>query len=377
MVVVGAGIIGAACAYYLSKAGAAVTVIDKQGAATHASRASFAWLNATWAKQPKSYHHFSQLSLRLWKEVQTELNIPIRWQGSLEWFNSEKRHKKLVADIKEQIAWGEAAKIINTHETRTLEPFLLIPDDKQFAYSGNDGAVDPVLATNIFLSAAKAIGAKFMAPVRAEATVITEGRVTGISTSTGFLAADKVVLAIGANDSAFSRLGKMVIPQRSTPGVIAVTHPLPPIINSVVSAPGVHIHQREDGVIVLGEQSGSPKDQAHLLRLAGRPNDFPNPAVALAHGDHILKAATHYFPRLRKARISQAYIGWRPLPLDGHPVVGPSDSWPDVFAALAHSGITLAPLIGKLLSFEVVTGHSIPELETYRPSRKFESVVRY
>lgn len=63
VVVAGAGIIGASIAYQLAKAGASVTVIDRQGPATHASGATFAWINATWAKTPRSYHSLNQDSI--------------------------------------------------------------------------------------------------------------------------------------------------------------------------------------------------------------------------------------------------------------------------------------------------------------------------
>jgi glycine/D-amino acid oxidase-like deaminating enzyme len=44
VVVAGSGIIGASAALYLARAGADVTVIDRTGPATHASRGSFAWI---------------------------------------------------------------------------------------------------------------------------------------------------------------------------------------------------------------------------------------------------------------------------------------------------------------------------------------------
>ena len=56
ILVVGAGLIGASIAYHLSILGAKVTVIDKQGPASHASRGTFAWINASYAKQPQHYH---------------------------------------------------------------------------------------------------------------------------------------------------------------------------------------------------------------------------------------------------------------------------------------------------------------------------------
>jgi glycine/D-amino acid oxidase-like deaminating enzyme len=91
VVVAGAGIIGASIAYHLAKAGASVTVIDKEGPASHASRGTFAWINATWAKQPQSYHTLSQSSVSNWRDLAQSLDLPVRWGGSLEWFNNVER----------------------------------------------------------------------------------------------------------------------------------------------------------------------------------------------------------------------------------------------------------------------------------------------
>ena len=51
--VIGGGIIGASVAYHLAKLGASVTLLERHEIATRASRGTFAWLNATWAKQPR------------------------------------------------------------------------------------------------------------------------------------------------------------------------------------------------------------------------------------------------------------------------------------------------------------------------------------
>ncbi len=63
ILVVGAGLIGASIAYHLSIAGAKVTIIDKQGPASHASLGTFGWINASYAKQPEHYHSLSQQSV--------------------------------------------------------------------------------------------------------------------------------------------------------------------------------------------------------------------------------------------------------------------------------------------------------------------------
>jgi glycine/D-amino acid oxidase-like deaminating enzyme len=189
--------------------------------------------------------------------------------------------------------------------------------------------------------------------------------------------ADRVVLATGAATGLLERIAGYDIPQRSTPGVIAVTRPLPRLLNRIVVAPGIHMHQRDDGRVVLGEQDGAPGNEAHDMRLKGRPNDFPSAAIAQAHGERMLAVARTFCPGLAGAQIEAAYIGWRPLPVDGHPVIGAHPASPDIYVAVMHSGVSLAPIVGQLAAHEIANDLVVERLELYRPDRAFETVTRY
>lgn len=377
MVVAGAGIIGASIAYHLAKAGATVTVIDKAGPATHASRGTFAWINATWAKQPQHYHALNQDGLADWKRLQQQLDLPIRWAGSLEWFDSPARQQQLALQIDEQQAWGEPARMIDSVELTTLEPNLRLDAVASAAYSPNDGAVDPVLATRALLSAAEQHGARIRYPVELQSVAMAGGRLRSIATSAGAINAARLVLATGAAPDASSKFAGIDVPQRSTPGVIAITEPVAPILHRVVSAPGIHLHQRDDGRFVLGEQDGAPDNVAHATRLKNRPNDFPSPELGAQHGNRLLLAARRVVPALEAAKIDSVFIGWRPLPLDGHPVLGFSPTRPDVYLAVMHSGVSLAPIVGQLAAHELTGGDLVPQLEPFRPTRDFQSIRRY
>jgi glycine/D-amino acid oxidase-like deaminating enzyme len=377
VVVAGAGVVGASIAYHLAKAGASVTVIDRLGPATHASRGTFAWVNATWAKQPRHYHALSQDGLANWKDLQQLLDLPIRWGGSLEWFDNDIRQEQLAAQIAEQIEWGEPARMVSASEIAKLEPNLKIGPGVSAAYSSNDGAVDPVLATRRLLDAAKQLGATVSYPCELIDTSMSDGRLTSVETTTGSIKADRLVLATGAAPGPPSRIAGIDIPQRSTPGVIALTKPMPRLVNRIIVAPGVHMHQRDDGRFVLGEQDGAPKTEAHALRLEGQPNDFPTKLVAQEHGDRILDIATRFVPGIADAEVDTACIGWRPLPIDGHPVLGVNPDRRDVYMAIMHSGVSLAPIVGQLVSLELIEDVVIERLERYRPTRSFEHVERY
>ncbi|MBO6563585.1 MAG: FAD-binding oxidoreductase [Pseudomonadales bacterium] len=377
VVVAGAGIVGVSIAYQLAKAGAVVTVIDKEGPATHASRGTFAWINATWAKQPRHYHRFSQDGLESWKTFQGALSLPIRWGGSLEWFDGEARQQRLVEQIAEQVAWGEPARMIDANEFKSLEPHVKIPEGLVAAYSPNDGAIDPVMATQKLLDAARALGATVVFPSALVGTSMVKGRLSSVQTSGGHIPADRLVLATGAEAQLPQQISGLEIPQRSTPGVIVITKPMPRLLNRIIVAPGVHIHQREDGRIVLGEQAGAPNTEAHAQRLRNRPNVFPDEAIAHQHGGRILASAFGFVPDIRRAEIESVYIGWRPLPLDGHPVLGANPEQPDVYLAIMHSGVSLAPIVGQLVAQELSGGVAIDQLAPYRPTRTFQRVERY
>lgn len=377
IVVAGAGIVGASIAYHLAKSGASVTVIDKLGPATHASRGTFAWINATWAKQPRHYHALNQDGLTRWGDLAELLNLPVRWGGSLEWFTNQDRHKRLVTQIAEQVEWGEPARIVSHAEVAELEPNLKFDAESGAAYSPNDGAVDPVLATHLLLNAAERLGAIVRYPSELEGISRSGGRLTVVETSTGSIKADRLVLATGAAVELPKNVAGIDIPQRSTPGIIAVTEPMPRLINRVIVAPGIHMHQRDDGRIILGEQDGAPKNEAHAIRLKERPNDFPAQIIARQHGERMMSVAKQFIPDIAKASIDAAYIGWRPLPIDGHPVIGASPATNDVYLAIMHSGVTLAPIVGQLVAQELTKNTPVEGLENYRPTRKFEAIKRY
>lgn len=377
IVVVGAGIVGASIAYHLAKTGAAVTVIDAVGPATQASRGTFAWINATWAKQPQSYHGLNQAGLSSWASLQTDLGIPVKWGGSLEWFTTEERQARLAEQIDEQIAWGEPAAMLPADRLAEMEPEVDFSGVSTAAFSGNDGAVDPELATRILLEAAQAYGAIVRYPCELLDVSMSGGAVTSVETNLGSVPTDKIVLATGAAPDAAKQFAGLDVPQRSTPGVIAITKPMPALLNRLVIAPGVHMHQRTDGRIVLGEQDGAPDTEAHTARLRDRPIVFPTPDMAEAHYRRIHAVATRFVPKFEAAEAETVHIGWRPLPLDGHPVLGVSPNRPDVYLAVMHSGVSLAPIVGQLVAQEILVGDQIDRLADYRPSRAFERVKRY
>jgi glycine/D-amino acid oxidase-like deaminating enzyme len=200
---------------------------------------------------------------------------------------------------------------------------------------------------------------------------LAKGRLTAVQTSRGDIAADRLVLATGASADAARRFADFDFPQRDTPGATTLTAPMPRLVNRVLWLPGVHLHQRDDGRLVLGEDDGPPQNDAHAARLAGHPNGFPSRELALEHAERMRVLAQRFVPSLAKLEVGDVRICWRPMPLDGYPVLGASPARPDVYLAVTHSGVTLAPIVGRYVAQEIVDGELAKSLQDFRPARKF------
>ena len=371
VVVAGAGIIGASIAWHLAKAGAEVSVIDREGPATRASRGSFAWINATWSKQPRHYHRLNQAGVEGWRALERELKLPVRWGGSLEGVVDAALAAELPARVAEQLAWGEKTRLVGRAELDSLEPDVDFSTLGKVVFSGHDGATDPVAATRAFLDAAIALGARVEYPCELTGVTLARGRLSAVQTSRGDIAADRLVLATGAAADAGRRFADLDVPQRHTPGLTVLSAPMPRIVRRVLWLPGVHLHQRGDGRLVLGEEAGPPANEAHAARLAGRADAFPSRDIALEHAERIGAAARKYVPGLPRLDVEDVRICYRPMPLDGHPVLGASPARPDVYLAVTHSGVTLAPVVGALVAQEILDGKPAGSLKEFRPERRF------
>lgn len=371
VIVVGAGIVGASIAYYLAKRGCEVTIIDKGLPASQASGNTFAWINAAYANSPQSYLSLRLAALAEYAKLSSEVSFPIRWSGSLEWFQDAENTRRLADDIARfQDVPGSATTMIDRAAAARIEPNLEVGGDFSLAHSTNDGAIDAKAATQAIFDRALELGARTVLLAEVE-TIRKRRRSVRVTTTGGDFDADLVVAAAGVDSRNIGRMvGERIdTDARSTPGIIATTGPLPMIINTVLYPPRVHLHQLPDGRVVIGEKAGAPATDTHRQALNRRPNAFPDDAQAAGHALRLLAMAREYVPELGQARNVDVGIGWRPMPPDGLPIVGHGKEAPYVYFATMHSGVTLAPIIGRYAADEILDGSRITALADFRPDR--------
>jgi len=366
VVVIGAGIVGCSIAWHLARRGCDVTILESREPAAQASGNSFAWLNGGDAAQPLSYHVLRAYAIGEHRRIAGELDWPVRWGGSLEWHESG--NDELARNVRVMQSRGTAMRLVRPDELRAIEPGIAVARGTPLAYAEQDGALDPAGATRLLFDSARELGVQAVVPARVTGIEADRGR-QRVLTNVGSFDADSVVVAAGVGASAIAKMAGLTLTQNSTPGVIAISEPMQRVVNTVLYGPAVHVHQRSDGRVVFGEKGGPPDAEEHRALLADRPNRFPTAELATEHATRILDAARKIMPGLAGATFGQVGVGWRPMPADGLPVLGRPRSAPGLYFAVMHSGITLAPLVGRLVSTELLDGVELDVLSDFRFDR--------
>lgn len=375
--VVGAGIVGGAIAFHLARRGAQVTLIDAGDPGMGATSHSFAWINS-FGKEPRHYGALNRRALDTWDRFARLLDadIGLRWGGQLTWAATDEDAEALARKVAGLQSWGYVARMIDEAEMLRLEPGLRPGTVKAAAYSDNDGHVQGTLVAQTCASRVQQLGGSLVFGSTVTGLATHGGRVTSVQLAGGppprgsapdgvapaAVPCDAVVLAAGVDTTSLAEMAGVHIPQEKSPGVVVRTEPLPPVLRSVAAlyAPAaggedrkVHVRQGTDGIVLMGEGS-----QESLAR-----DDSPR------HAAKILARASEYLPALAAATPLPVPVGYRPMPVDGLPVLGYTRTVPNLYVALMHSGITLAPLVGELATMEILDGARVDILEHYRPER--------
>ncbi|MDA4847401.1 NAD(P)/FAD-dependent oxidoreductase [Hoeflea poritis] len=349
-IVIGGGIVGASIAYHLARRGAAVTLIDGNDPQQGATARSFAWINA-WSGRTMPYMRLRHHAIGEYHRLQQELNgaLPLKWNGTLIWkagpAETEKRARRLAKA-------GYDVRLVDGGEIARMEPNLKNPPAVA-AYAANEGAAEPVETTRILLRAARQAGAEILAPQTVEALVATNGRISAVRVAGALLEADVVVAAAGTGTNTLTRELGLSVPVEASPAIIARFRTDTPLARSVIIHPSMEIRQVSE----------------HELLAAAAYIDDSGQNGPNAVANRILAAIENDFLRARDVRFDNVEVGWRPIPSDGLPIVGFAGQIEGLYLAVMHSGITLAPAIGRFAAVEILDRIEVGLLDICRPGR--------
>ena len=387
VIVIGGGIAGVATAYYLTRHGHRVTLVERGELAGEASGLNAGSIDATgWGRAPDLQVHLTTGSLELFQALarDEQYDIELRQSGYLQAIHTEAELTWARERVRDLTGKGHSAELLDAGAARKLEPELnpALPGSVHYP---DRAQADPVKATRAFADAAGRRGARVLtgSDVR---SLHRDGHGWRVSAGEETLAADALVLAAGPWCAALGALLGLDIPIVPVRGQMWATAPLPARVGHVIGssesirhwqgAPGGdgetppflthrgttrvtrHLYGRQtrEGVIIFG-------GDRQLVGFDKTP-DASGIAVNQAH-------AAEALPFLRAVPIARTWAGLMPFPLDGKPLIGrlPGHEQLYLVGGLASSGFGRGPMAGKLVADLVHGGVPHPALAEADPAR--------
>ncbi len=339
VVVCGGGVIGAATAYYLAKAGANPTVIERTGVACGASGKSGGFLALDWC-DGSPLEPLARQSFRLHADLAARM--PDRW-GYRRLTTLHLHHDARRSSASDQPtglpAWLSPATIpaqrLGTPETTAI--------------------LHPEAFTRGLIEAAIAAGGSLLDATVTDLVRSAEGRVTGVIAGGQTIAADAVVIAMGPWSNLWPALGlPRVQALEGTSLVFRLEDgPAEPraFFVDYLGADGTRdspeVVARSDGTVYVSGLSAQPP----------LPADAGDVAPVPATTERLLAMVRAFAPGLARSPILARQACFRPVLRDGLPLLGPVPNAPGAFVATGHSvwGMLNAPATGELMA-QLITG---------------------
>ncbi len=390
VVVVGGGVVGACCAYYLAKSGHAVTVIDRGAFGAGCSHANcgyvcpshvlpFAAPGAIWSTLKTLFKRNSPLKVRpgvalanlrwflgfarkcnardmmaagraiqallnssrtLFDELRRDERIECEWEskGLLFVFQTPK-HFDHYAHTDELLRreFAMPAKRFDSAALAVLEPALKPGQAGGYLYE-SDAHLRPDRLMSELKRVLLALGVELREHCAASGFAITNGAATAVHTSKGDLSADHVVVATGAWTPQLNAALGCRVPIQPGKGY-SVTMPRPAL------CPTYPLIFEEHRVAVTPFASGYRIGST--MEFAGYDERLNRKRLSL-----LTDAAKVYLRDPLAGPVQEEWWGWRPMTFDSVPVIDRAPAARNVLVAAGHNmlGLSMGPATGKLVA---------------------------
>jgi glycine/D-amino acid oxidase-like deaminating enzyme len=367
VVIVGAGIVGAACACELSREKLSTIVVDSGGIGTGATAAGMGHIVAM--DDSEAQFSLTRYSQSLWTALSGRLPRTAEFEpcGTI-WVATD---DKEMAEAHRKCAYylekGVRAEILDSQTLHEAEPNLrsslpgglLVP---------SDAVIYPPAAAAFLCDCAREYGARFL----------LGRRVASISTGTVSLA-DGSTLAAKVIINAAGQFAPTLTPRiqiRPRKGHLAITDRYPGTIRHQLVELGYlqSAHALESDSVAFNVQ---PRITGQLLLGSSRQYGIEDPAVDTEILSRMLRRAFDYLPTIETLSAIRVWTGFRAATPDKLPLIGP---WPEdssVYLAAGHEGLGITTSLGtaRLIADSLLGRASEIPPEPYLPSRQMNEAV--
>lgn len=349
VVVIGAGIIGASCAYRLAQRGLRVAVVEAaDSVASGSTGRSFASVRVQWSEAVNI--ELSWRSIQFYRDFERHLGDTAGYQptGYLLLFPEEQWETHLEV-VELQRAHGVPVSVLDLAEATRLTPFETTGLGGA-TWGSADGAVDPHQITSTFISAARRHGAALH--LRQPVTGIKSvGDLWRVRTTDFEFEAPTIVNAAGGWSGEVGRLADLDVP---------VHH----VRRNVFSTTANPARPRRPMTVDVGSGVAMRSEGDRLLFTCAKlweENGY-NTRVDWPWMETVLESASERFPWLADEPLDRkgCWAGTYEVTPDHLPIIGwnpDAKGWVDASGFSGH-GVMQAPEVGKLVAEEIVDGEA-------------------
>ncbi len=351
VVIVGAGMVGLATAYYLTQAGVKDICIVERG--TPLGEASGANAGGLWFAQesiePGPVAELNKATSQLYDQLGEEFSFDLRRPGMLELLYSEDDVQKAPARVERLHAAGFRAEHLERDQMRALEPSLGTTAVGALHYP-DEGHLHPAKLASALIQSLRSRGVRICTGVE------VDDLSSGVVTSQGPIDAKTTIVTAGSWTPLLTRTLRWEPLIRPIRGTLLAVGPLEKTLTHTITAKEFYFTQLTTGHIVGG---GSLDD------VGFRRGVDPDTTARIRAEMKELVPATADLPT------SCAWSGFRPYCEGMKPVIGAVPGRERMFVAAGHyrKGIMQSPITGKIIADLVTTGKTDLPVDAFAPGR--------
>jgi glycine/D-amino acid oxidase-like deaminating enzyme len=359
VIIIGGGVIGTACAYFLSKRGVKVLVLERShlGAGASGTTASIVSIGGS-SSTPEPLQPLNVESYHLILDAEQDFERPLEIirGGALYAAMNEQEALELHAFDKEIRRMGIDCKLMDGPEARRVEPLLC---SKVTAALLNPASyhVNPFRLVDGYLGAALGKGGRVEYGVEVQDIEVGNDRIDRVVTNKGDYHADWVVVAGGAYSPQILSSLSVQIPIVPARGQVILTEACQRMTDHVIMFfDHLYIRQTASGNFYLGSHT----------EFVGFEN-----RITLEKITAFTKAFTRGVPLLGRLRALRFFAGFRPICEDNLPVIGPMPDCSRLLVASGHgrSGVRFSAGTGKAVSELILDGETAHSIEAFAVDR--------
>jgi glycine/D-amino acid oxidase-like deaminating enzyme len=344
-VIIGGGVIGTAIAYFLTKTGAKVCLLERHdiGAGTSSAAAAAALLQTKTSAKKLA---LASKSLALLDDLNEQLDHSFEYDhsGSLLVANSEAEMDVVRNMVSTLQALGLDVQLVDGDEARAMMP-VLGPTIRGASFSPRDATINPLKLVTAYADTARRLGANICTFTEVTGIETDGDHILAVLTNKGRVYTDTVINAAGVWASQLAGMVGVDLPVAPLKGELLVTEPMPPMMRGTLIAAkyllskakleqagddeapkrsvGITLVQVERGNFIVG----STREQAGFDRRSTY-------AGICEEAWQLLDLA----PCLDNIHLIRAYAGLRPITPDGLPVIGRVPKLPGFILAAGYGG---------------------------------------